>query len=208
MIDAKINKKFPYWIVLLIIIVLWGIALWIAPDEKTLKSGIKPVYVHVALTWMGMLSLSFSAILGIIGLFTKNEKYYRWVYIIFGASIGIYVMGYFASMVSSYINWGGVPFQEPRYISSLNVIIASVMAAGLMFFVPWERVKSALAAFPAVFIVWAMETDRMVLHPDTAVETAPLSIRLSFYSMFFFALLFYIWWVFYIEQRTRKTKLQ
>ncbi len=197
------EKKFPIW-PLFLIITLWVVALIIAPEEKSLKAGIKPVYVHVALTWMGMLSLSISAIIGLYGVFAKNKNIYRWIYIIFGVSVGIYILGYFSSMVSSYINWGGVPFQEPRFVSTLNVIIASTLTAGVMLFVPWEKVKSALTTFPVLFIFWTMQTERMVLHPDSAVESAPLGIRLSFYGMFIFALLFYIWWVLYLERVTRK----
>jgi|SaaInlV_200m_DNA_3_1039701.scaffolds.fasta_scaffold01500_12 hypothetical protein len=208
--DQKLNmnskskdKKFPIW-PLILILALWVVAVIIAPEEKSLKAGIKPVYVHVALTWMGMLSLSISAILGLYGAFTKNKNLYRWIYIVFGVSVGIYILGYFSSMISSYINWGGVPFQEPRFISTLNVIIASILTGGIMLLVPWDIVKSALTAFPVLFIFLTIQTDRMVLHPDSAVESAPLGIRLSFYGMFVIALLFYVWWVFYIERLTRK----
>jgi hypothetical protein len=196
-------KKIPIW-PLILILVFGVIIVLVSPEEKSLGSGIKSVYVHVALTWMGMLSLTVSGAFGLYGLFFGNKKIYRLVFIAFGVSIAFYILGYFASMISSYINWGGVPFQEPRFISSLNVIIAAILSGGLMFIVPWERFKSALAALPIVFIFWTLQTDRMALHPDSAVETAPLGIRLSFYGMFLISFLFYLWWLFYLENRTRE----
>ncbi len=198
--------KIPVWPLILILIIA-VIILIISPDEKLLGAGIKSVYLHVALTWTGMLSLSITAILGLIGLIWANKKIYRWVFITFAVSVAIYILGYFASMLSSYINWGGVPFQEPRFISSLNLIIAAILSGGLMILLPWDRIKSALAAFPIIFIFWTLQADRMVLHPDSAVESAPLGIRLSFYSMFIVTIMFYIWWLFYLENRT-KVKLE
>ena len=59
------KEKTASWWPLAVIVVLQIIVLQISPEERTLGGGIKPVYLHVSLTWTGMIFLAVNGLLGL-----------------------------------------------------------------------------------------------------------------------------------------------
>ncbi|MFQ5752587.1 MAG: hypothetical protein ACE5HI_11375, partial [bacterium] len=68
------NSNFKAWLVLASIVTAAAIMVWAAPLERTLGEGIKVVYIHVSLTWAGMLSFILTGIVGIGLRFNTNNK--------------------------------------------------------------------------------------------------------------------------------------
>jgi hypothetical protein len=180
---------------LLLVIIATGIfLLTYAPHERTLGPGILPVYVHVSLTWTGTLFFILSAIAGITELL-RNKDWHSWVRPLFMAAFITYMAGFLVSLWASYVNWGGIPFQEPRIISAFNVVAVASVCALLMVWQPRKPLTGIAAIIPAVFIIFGVQNTRLVLHPDNPIWQAPLSIRYTFISMFGIALLLGIWLV-------------
>ena len=190
---SKIKDFFSSWWFLGIIVILQTIVLLAAPNEKTLGSGIKPVYLHVSLTWAGMLFLLLAGVLGVLLVVFGREKLAVWYQSVFTTAFGLYLVGFLISMYASIINWGGIPFQEPRIRNAINVVVAGVAAWTFVALVRPVRLKGGAVLFPLAFIFFAQQSDRMVLHPDNPVSTAPNNIQSTFLTMFVLALVLAVW---------------
>jgi hypothetical protein len=200
LIDTLPKSKRTFLLPALILVLMVLLAVF-APEEKTLGAGIKVVYVHVSFTWTGLLAFFLAALLGVVDAIWPRQKILSWVKLIFGAAIAAFFIGLLLSMLASYVNWGGVPLKEPRFISSMRILAAAALAGGLMNFIPWERVISLLAAAPAVTMLFLTQSTRMALHPDSAVGSAPPAIMYTFLAMFALALSLATWSVLYFQKK-------
>lgn len=191
--------SFLNWVILACILLTQVIILWISPEERTLGAGIKPVYLHVSLTWTGMLLLFLSGILGVAVVVSKNESLTSWLRTVFTLAVGFYSVGFIISMVASYINWGGVPFGEPKVLTALNIIMISGVILVLTRWIHRKLVIGLLSLIPIIFMIWTVGGSRVVLHPDNPVNSSPDGIRFTFYGLFFLALLLAGWLFIYLR---------
>jgi len=183
------------WLLLVIILTAQLVVLWISPEERTLGVGIKPVYLHVSLTWTGMFLLAVSGFLGFGVAISKDEKMASWLKIIYTVGFGIFGAGFLVSLYASVVNWGGVPFREPRVITALNILVVAAVAWILTRWITRKRLNGLLSMVPVVFMIMTVKGSTIVLHPDNPVQSSPNGIKYAFYGMFMLALLLAGWWV-------------
>jgi hypothetical protein len=169
------------------------IVLWVSPEERTLGVGIKPVYLHVSFTWVGMFLLYLTGLVGVVVLISGHDRSTLWLKRTLTLGVVFFTVGFFISLFASLVNWGGVPFREPKVISALNILVVSGVIWILSRWVTQNRIIGFLSFIPPVFMVFREEGSRMVLHPDNPVNTSPDAIKFSFYAMFFLAVLLAIW---------------
>lgn len=192
---AFLNKY--KWLPLVFILILQIAVLILSPEERTLGAGIKPVYLHVSLTWTGMVFFLFSAILGIVVLIWGNRQLSCWQRNFFLVAVLFFGVGFIISMYASWVNWGGIPWQEPKIRNALNVLVSGIGIWYLRELIKLERVKGVLGIVPVIYLIIGGRSPQMVLHPDSPVATSPLGIRGTFYILFGLALLLAAWllWV-------------
>lgn len=211
MAEKTTENKPAAWIVLALILAAQSLVLALAPNERTLGAGIKPVYLHVSLTWAGMILLAVSAALGLGLVVSKSEKLASWLRTILTAGWALYLIGFLVSMIASYINWGGVPFKEPRVLGSLNVLVISTVALVLVKWINQQRIAGLLGAAPTILMAFTVSSSRMALHPDSTVGSSPSGIKFTFYGMFLLALLLGGWGIHFLRKRqwtTKKTTIE
>ena len=189
------------WLLLVFILIAQLIVLWISPEERTLGVGIKPVYLHVSLTWTGMLLLAVSGFLGFGVAISTDEKMASWLKSIYTVGFGIFGAGFLVSLYASVVNWGGVPFREPRVITALNIFVVAAVVWVLTRWIPRKRLNGLLSIVPVVFMVMTVKSSTTVLHPDNPVQSSPNGIKYAFYGMFMLALLLAGWWVFTLRKK-------
>jgi hypothetical protein len=175
------------------------VVLWVSPAERTLGLGIKPVYLHVSLTWTGMLLLFLSGLIGIAVGVSANENLASWLKTIFSLAIGFYSVGFLISMAASFINWGGIPFREPKVLTALNILVVSGVIWVLNRWIHRNRIIGLLSLIPILFMIWTVGGSRMVLHPDNPVNSSSDGIRYTFYSLFFLSILLAGWLLRYLR---------
>ncbi len=200
-------KKNP-WLPLVIIVILQAIILIISPAEKTLGNGIKPVYLHVSLTWTGMLFFLVSGILGVVVMINGSKRLGCWQRNLYLTALLFFGVGFLISLYASWINWGGIPWQEPKIKNTLNVLVAGIGVWYLREFISQERLKGFLGLVPLVYMVIGGRSPRMVLHPDSPVATSPLGIRGTFYILFVLALLLAAWVIWMRSRQTQGCKAE
>ena len=193
------------WLLLVFILTAQLIVLRISPDERTLGVGIKPVYLHVSLTWTGMLLLAVSGFLGFGVAISTDEKMASWLKSIYTVGFGIFGVGFLVSLYASVGNWGGVPFREPRVITALNIFVVAAVVWILTRWIPRKRLNGLLSMVPVVFMIMTVKSSTIVLHPDNPVQNSPNGIKYAFYGMFMLALLLAGWWVLTLRKKEEAT---
>jgi len=190
---SKIKDFFNSWWFFGLIVVIQATILWFAPNEKTIGNGIKPVYLHVSMTWAGMIFFFLAGLLGIFTAALGKQRLAIWFRSLYFAAFVLYLSGFLVSMYASWLNWGGIPFQEPRIRNAINVVVVGIAIFTFMELVRNIRLQGVAGVVPILFIVFSRGSDRMVLHPDNPVTTAPAEIKATFGIMFVVALFLTIW---------------
>jgi len=181
------------WLPLAGILAAMTVLTWIAPDERTLGAAIKPVYVHVSLTWTGMLAFLGTGILGIMVIITGRRKWADELRRLYLIALGAFSGGFLISMLASQMTWGGVPLREPRFLVSLSVLGVSLVTFVLVKSAGDHRLGGVFGMIPIIMIVISFNSSRLILHPDNPVSTAPAGIKYTFLGMFFLAILLGLW---------------
>jgi hypothetical protein len=164
---------------------LAALVVWLAPDERTLGSGIKVVYVHVALTWVGMSAMAVAGLIGLVGLASSRATWLDWAQSIGWVGAGFFAGGLAMSLVAARVNWGGVFLAEPRAVASLAWLALGVIAFGGAGWLGRSRWAGALYALPLAAMAWSAGRTPMVLHPQSAIWSSPsVGIRLTFVLLF------------------------
>lgn len=184
------------WLVLAGILAVAAVVVVIAPPEQTLGEAIKYVYVHVALTWAGMLGIYLAGLLGLAVLLTARPSWRRWAQIVGWVGLGLFVLGGLGSALASVMTWGGIAWQEPRNLLMLNAIALGLVALILAAWVPWPRVSGGLIGLFAGYVAWAIPNSPRVLHPDNPIGTSTsLAIPLTFGGLTLLAIALGVWLV-------------
>ena len=180
----KVSPKLLWGIVIALIIGSIIVA-GFGPPEKTLGTGIRVVYVHVALTWVGMLSLVLAGVLGIIVFLTANGRLGHWMQTIGWVGFAFYVGGTAVSTIASKVNWGAVFWREPRMMAALNVIAFGIIIHAAALWLTSTRVRGFLNLLLAAILLWLTYGAPLVLHPREAISTSNATgIQMTFLAMF------------------------
>ncbi len=176
---------------LLVLAALTTLWIWYAPSELTLGSGIKIVYLHAASIWAGMTGLTLAGLLGALLLWRPGTPHLeRWTRSIAWVAYGLFVLGFLLSLLAAQINWGGVFWQEPRMLSNLRVAAVGLIALVLASWPVSARIKGALWAAFAAFLLGSTLFTPLLLHPGDPIQTATSrAIQITFYGLFVLVLL-------------------
>lgn len=182
------SKRFSpksIWAGLALLLLLASLILLLSPEERELGSGIKSVYVHVALTWTGMSGLIIAGLVGLAAAVLNREDFQRWAVTITWVALGFFALGLVMSVIAAGINWGAVFWQEPRTNTVLQVLALGLIVQGINTWPVPIRIKGALSFLLAVILLVLVFTTPLVLHPGNAATTAnSLAIRFTFFGLY------------------------
>jgi magnesium-transporting ATPase (P-type) len=153
--------------------------------ERTLGAGIRIVYLHVALTWTGMLGLYAAALLGLPGAIWDRRRLVRWAQAAGQVGAIFFAVSLAVSLLAGRVNWGGLAWREPRTYAMLQVLAATMIILVLQSWLQDTRLRGLLALFPSLLLTWSVWATPLQLHPQNPIGTSPsLAIRLTFYALF------------------------
>lgn len=189
------------------IILMAAIILLRAPQEQTLGSGIKSVYVHVALIWTGMAGLLLAGVLGLVTLVSGRHGPESWARLLAWLGLISFAAGLGMSVLAAQVNWGAFFWQEPRTNAALQLLALGLIVQVLNGWPLPVRLKGALRLLLVLFMVWTMSSTPLVLHPGNAARgSGSLPIRLTFVSLFALTSLAAGWILLHLRLRQRGTE--
>lgn len=213
MVMEKVGKR-PFWRDL----VVWGIlalllaamvvVVALAPAEQSLGSGIKVVYVHVALIWTGMALMLVNGLVGLAEVALARPFLARWRQVIGGVALGVFIVGVVVSLWAEQVNWGGVLWREPRNLAVFNVTAVAIIVQVLASWLPKWRWRGMFATGLAAYLLWEIPRTPLVMHPSDPVRTSnSMGIQATFYSLFVLCLGTAVWLIWYILARQNENSL-
>lgn len=188
------------WLVPGLLLLAILLLLWLSPEEQTLGAGIKIVYLHVAITWTGMLGIALAGLLGLGVMWSSNGWMFAWMQVIGRVAFWFYSLSVVVGLASSKINWGGFAWREPRTMASLNIFVAVLVVMILDNWLAQRRLRGALFASLLAFMVWSLVGTPLVLHPDNPIRSSPYTIQTVFYGAFALVMLTATWAIWYLRK--------
>lgn len=170
--------------ILLVSALLVAVFLVLAPTERTLGSGIRSVYLHVALIWVGMAGLFLAGLLGVAVVATGQNRLARWMEAVAWVSFLFYTLSGLVSLVAQEVNWGGIAWREPRTAAMVQLVALALIVRVLNSWLPNVRLQGLLNLLVAIALYWSSRTTTLQLHPDDAIgNSTAQGIRLSFFGL-------------------------
>jgi len=189
---------------LLVLVLLGALILWISPEEQELGSGIRSIYVHVALTWTGMTGIVIAGLVGLLSALLNRANLQKWANTITWIALAFFTAGLVMSIIAAGINWGGIFWQEPRTSAVLQVLALGLIVQGVSSWPVSFRLKGALNFALAVILLILVFTTPLVLHPGNAARTAnSFAIRFTFFGLYAVSMLAAAWIVLAIRTNER-----
>jgi hypothetical protein len=184
------------WLAPAVLVLAAAVIVVAAPAERTLGANIRYVYVHVALTWAGMLGLAVAAAMGVVVLMRPDRRLAAWLQTTGEVALVWMALGTFVSVVAAQATWGGGFLIEPRGQAVLRLLAVGVIAAVAGRWGARPRVQAALAISIAAYAAYSLGAAPLLLHPRNAIGSAgPGGIQATFASLTLIAGLLEVWTV-------------
>ena len=157
---------------------------WAAPSDVTLAGTSKVVYLHGALVWTALLTLTAAGVLGCVALAAmlvrRGSLLHAWT-LALGRTGLVFWLAYIpVSMLASRMAWNAVFLAEPRYVTAFRVFAIGVIVQVVIMLFNRPVVSSALHVAQAV-VLWALLLNTpSVLHPDNPILRSTPSIQFFF----------------------------
>jgi len=204
MVHQKIRRNsLPILVFILIFILL----IIFTPNEKSLGSIIKYVYIHVALTWCGI--IGFISLIGLLVV--------KWVAGTFPVSfsdikqIGVvstiaYLAGFCISLYAALLAWGSIYWQEPSLHLSTNILLISVFVLFINYIFDDNKYTSVMLLIPGLYYISSRLNLTRVLHPKDPIGTSDsIAIKTSFFLFFIYFIGLFGYLIFSLIKKPKDT---
>ncbi len=150
---------------LIALIVIIGFVTLLGPEEKSLGTNVRIVYLHGAWVLTAIVALGASSLTGLLGLITRRERWHRWSQA-FGRTGMLFWITYLPiSMWAMKTNWNGLYLGEPRWrIAVIFAVTGLLLQAGVSLIGLPAVTSGANLVFGIALAIGLMNVDT-VLHP-------------------------------------------
>ena len=155
-------------VLILALLLLVALAVWLVllPPEAHLGNIIKLVYVHGALTWVGLGTFSLAAIVALLALVTNQAWLHRGIDASSSAALAIWVAYAISAMIVTELTWGQlVAWNEPRVQATAMILVAAVVFRFLRHLVNEKRFGALVALIMGVLPWFLVNQAQALRHP-------------------------------------------
>lgn len=135
------------------------------PEERSLGSNVRLVYVHGAWVLTAELAFFAAALTGLLGLILRRDIFHAWSAALGRTGIIFWVTYLPLSMLAMQSNWNGLFLAEPRFrLAMIFAITGVLLQLGLWLFnIPW---LTSLANIIYIIVLRAIfATAENIMHP-------------------------------------------
>jgi hypothetical protein len=158
-------KRFSPQLLFFITVLVIAILALLGPEEQSLGSNVRIVYLHGAWVLAAEVAFAAAALTGLLALALRREKLHRWSAALGRTGIVFWLTYLPLSLWAMEANWNGLFLAEPRFRLALTfAIVGALMHVGLWLVnVDWVTSLANLSYFVALRVVFS--TAANVMHP-------------------------------------------
>lgn len=156
-------KSFPAY--LLIVLLLLLILAMFGPEEQSLGSNVRLVYLHGAWVLTAEIAFLAAALAGLLGLVLQRDLFHAWSAALGRTGIVFWVTYLPLSLLAMQANWNGLFLSEPRFrLAMIFAVTGILLQVGLWLFnIPWLTSLANIAYIIALRVIFASAEN--VMHP-------------------------------------------
>ena len=135
------------------------------PEEKSLGSNVRLVYIHGAWVLTAEIVFIFAALAGLLGLLLRRDLFHTWSAALGRTGIIFWVTYLPLSLLAMQTNWNGLFLAEPRFrLAMIFAVTGVLLQLGLwMFSIPW---LTSLANIFYIIVLRVIFTQAQnIMHP-------------------------------------------
>jgi hypothetical protein len=158
-------KRFSPLLLFLFTILMIAVLAFFGPEEQSLGSNVRIVYLHGAWVLAAELVFAAAALAGLLALALQREGLHRWSAALGRTGIAFWLTYLPLSPWAMQANWNGLFLAEPRFRLALTfAIVGALMQVGLWLVnIDWVISLANLLFFTVLRIVFS--TASYVMHP-------------------------------------------
>ena len=158
-------KRYSPLLLFFVMVLVIAVLALFGPEEQSLGSNVKIVYLHGAWVLAAELAFAAAALVGLLALVMRRERLHQWSAALGRTGIFFWVTYLPLSLWAMQANWNGLFLAEPRFRLALTfAIVGTLMQIGLWLVnLDWVTSVANLVFFVALRAVFATAAD--VMHP-------------------------------------------
>lgn len=126
---SKVKSPIAYFFITVVVIALWTL---LGPEEKSLGSNVRLVYLHGAWVLAAEAAFIAAALAGLLGLLLRKDIFHTWSAALGRTGIIFWVTYLPISLLAMQANWNRLFLAEPRFRLALTFAISGLLLqAGL-----------------------------------------------------------------------------
>jgi hypothetical protein len=187
-----LNTSPTLWFIISLLAIA-GVAM-LGPEEATLGSSVRVVYLHGAWVWAALAAFIAAAAVGLIGLMTRQERLHSWSRAFGRTGLFFWITYLPISLWAMQTNWNGLFLAEPRWRFAMVFAISGVLLQLGLSFLPviWSSVGN-LGYVITLFM--AMRATENVMHPPGPMLESDFG-RIQLFFAFLTGLVLFAAWQF------------
>ncbi|MFN8434736.1 MAG: hypothetical protein U0V18_11980 [Anaerolineales bacterium] len=135
------------------------------PEEKSLGSNVRLVYIHGAWVLTAEIAFIFAALAGLLGLMLQRDLFHTWSAALGRTGIIFWVTYLPLSLLAMQTNWNGLFLAEPRFrLAMIFAITGVLLQLGLwMYSIPWLTSLANIFYIIVLRVIFAQAQN--IMHP-------------------------------------------
>ncbi|MFN8399432.1 MAG: hypothetical protein U0X74_05400 [Anaerolineales bacterium] len=135
------------------------------PEEKSLGSNVRLVYIHGAWVLTAEIAFIAAALAGLFGLILRRDLFHAWSAALGRTGIIFWVTYLPLSLLAMQTNWNGLFLAEPRFrLAMIFAVTGILLQLGLwMFNIPWLTSLANIFYIIALRVIFAQAQN--IMHP-------------------------------------------
>ena len=146
-------------------VILIGLLALLGPEERSLGSNVRIVYLHGAWVLTAEAALACAALAGLLGLVARRDLFHAWSAALGRAGMFFWVTYLPLSLWAMESNWNGLFLAEPRFRLALTFAITGILLQAGLWIIhrKWLTSLGNLAFFVVLRVIFAAAQN--IMHP-------------------------------------------
>ena len=158
-------KRFPPLLLFFVTVALLAVLSLFGPEEQSLGSNVKIVYLHGAWVLAAELAFAAAAVTGLLALLLRRDRLHQWSAALGRTGIVFWVTYLPLSLWAMQANWNGLFLAEPRFRLALTFAVVGVLLQVGLWIIDNQKLTSIanIAYIIVLRVVFASAAN--IMHP-------------------------------------------